>query len=304
MKLVSNNKIIYFTLDTKMNTKEKVDIILSPEFYWLRIFEIPVKYTSQAKKIVPNFFEDILEDDISKISYHIIKQDENKFMCFAYDNKKIFNSIKNSGIELANIHRVYFAQTECNSFKSFKINEKNFFYTDDNILVKSPYPMDESFDNINTQIQDIKLSSNFVDIKFYNKVMSLKKVISIISICILVGGINFFKAYEDNTSINKIDEKIQSLKSKNKVPSSFLQVNSIINQKQQEIKKELEKRELFFLLLNEKNFKLKSFQMKENEASFTFSSKNKKIIEFLNTNKKKISSSSLENSNLNIRIKL
>ena len=302
MKLVSNNKIIYFTLDTKINTKEKVDIILSPEFYWLRVFEIPVKYTSQAKKIVPNFFEDILEDDISKISYHIIKQEENKFMCFAYDNKKIFNSIKNSGIELANINRVYFAQTECKAFESFTTNEKSFFYTDDNILVKSPYPMDESFDNINTQIQDIKLSSNFVDIKFYNKIMSLKKVISIISICILVGGINFFKAYEDNTSINKIEEKIQSLKSRNKLPSSFLQVNAIINEKQQEIKKELEKRELFSILLNEKNLNLKSFQMKKNEASFTFSNDKKKVIELLNTKKKKISSSSVENSNLNIRI--
>ena len=121
---------------------------------------------------------------------------------------------------------------------------------------------------------------------------------------LVIGGINFFKASSHNTSINKIEEKIQSLKSRNKLPSSFLQVNAIINEKQQEIKKELEKRELFSILLNEKNLNLKSFQMKKNEASFTFSNDNKKIIELLNTKKKKISSSSVENSNLNIRIKL
>ena len=303
MKLASNNnKKIFFTLDTKIDIQEKVDIILSPEFYWVRIFDIPVKYVSQAKGVVPNLFEEVLEEDIDKISYHIIKQEEHKFLCFAYDNKKIFKAIKNSGIELTNINRVYFAQTECYDLGTFKVNEKSFFYTNENILVKAPEYMSSILEDGSDKIQKINLSSNFIDIKFYNKVMSLKKVILIASILALLSAMNFYKAYDNSVLTTTIKNKIQEIKVQNKLPTSSIQANSIINEKQSLVEKEIEKRELFYLLLSKPS--LKSFQMKKDEATFEFLGDNKDIIEILSSNKKEISSSDIENGNLNIRIKL
>ena len=62
MNIVSNNKStkIFLSSNTKIYETSKVDIILSPEFYWVRIFEIPVKNTIQAKAVLPTLFEDLL----------------------------------------------------------------------------------------------------------------------------------------------------------------------------------------------------------------------------------------------------
>ena len=102
MNIVSNNKSrkIFLSSNTKIYETSKVDIILSPEFYWVRIFEIPVKNTTQAKAVLPTLFEDLLLK-VTDLSYQVIKLEENKYLCFAYINKKIFEAIKNSGINLS-----------------------------------------------------------------------------------------------------------------------------------------------------------------------------------------------------------
>ena len=84
----------------KIYENSKVDIILSPEFYWIRIFDIPVKNIAQAKAVLPSLFEDILLK-VGELSYQVIKLEEGKYLCFAYINKKVFEAIKNSGINLS-----------------------------------------------------------------------------------------------------------------------------------------------------------------------------------------------------------
>ena len=90
MNLVLNkNSKIFLCSNTKIETSFKVDIILSPEFYWVRIFDIPVKNITQAKNVLPTLFEDIV-DSISDLSYQVIKLEDNKYLCFAYINKRIY----------------------------------------------------------------------------------------------------------------------------------------------------------------------------------------------------------------------
>ena len=157
MNIVSNNKNrkIFLSSNTKIYETSKVDIILSPEFYWVRIFEIPVKNTTQAKAVLPTLFEDLLLK-VTDLSYQVIKLEENKYLCFAYINKKIFEAIKNSGINLSLVNGVYFAQNECKEFRQFCVEDKSFLYTNDEILVKVPnevlsqkVEIDEFLQNIN-----------------------------------------------------------------------------------------------------------------------------------------------------------
>ena len=109
MNLVSSNKIkkIFLCSNMKIYENSKVDIILSPEFYWVRIFDIPVKNITQAKAVLPTLFEDILSK-VGELSYQVIKLEENKYLCFAYINKKIFEAIKQTGVNLSLVNGVSF----------------------------------------------------------------------------------------------------------------------------------------------------------------------------------------------------
>ena len=302
MKLALNSKKVFLTVGMKLSSEEKIDIILSPEFYWVRIFNIPVKYVSQARKIVPNFYEDIIGDVIDEISYMIIKIEEHKFLCFAYDNKKIYQAISDTGINIMNINRVYFAQTECIDFKDFFIDDKTFFYTEDNILVKAPKNSINSENNISENLDKIKLSPYNVDIRFYNKIISTKQIYFILVIFLIISTINFVKSFEYSKELKNIENEKEKLRAENNLPSSSIQIDTIINEKSALISKELKKRELLEYLLSNSNFK--SFKMKKNEINLLFTNEDKKIIDALISMKYKIIDTNVINGNQNIRIEL
>ena len=71
----SNSQTILFTKTSKYNTEFKLNIILSPEFYWTRIFKIPTKYIYEAKKYLPSLFENIIPSN-TEHNYKIKKIDE------------------------------------------------------------------------------------------------------------------------------------------------------------------------------------------------------------------------------------
>ena len=193
MSLVSSkNKKVFLCSNTKLQINHKVDIILSPEFYWVRVFDIPVKSLTQARHVLPTLFEDILETT-NELSYQVLKLKENKYLCFAYVNKKIYEAIKNSGINLSLVNSIYFAQNECKDFKQFTIEDKSFLYTNDNILVKVPNSFISEKLELNQHIENINLSSNKVDIKLYNNILTPKQIYTIIAICLFLSLINFYK---------------------------------------------------------------------------------------------------------------
>lgn len=304
MNLVSSKvSKVFLCKDTKINILDKVDIILSPEFYWVRIFDIPVKSVGQAKYVLPTLFEDILQN-IKELSYQIIKLEDGKFLCFAYENKKIFDAIKNSGINLSLVSSVYFAQNECTDIKQFIAEDKAFSYTNDGILVKIPKTLLTDNINISEKIDKINLSSNKVGIKLYNNLLSTKQIYLISIICFFFVIINLFKILSYNEEITKIDNKIKKVKSSVNMPSSILQVNSIINSHKKSVKKEILKRKAIVYVLSNRNFKLNSFELKKDILSLYFKNADKKKLEDYLSSKYEIISSKSTDLNLNIRIKI
>lgn len=190
------NKKIFLTKNTKITNliTRKIDIIISPEFYWVRKFEIPVKTETQARLVLPTLFEDII-DDISILTYQVIKLEENIFLCFAYQNKEIYEAIKRSDIPITQINSLYFAQNECKSFKSFETNSSKFMYTKEGILIKIPDDLLENTLDLEKVIDSIKLSSHKLQIKLYNDVIDTKfyySLFTIFAVLILMNFLNIF----------------------------------------------------------------------------------------------------------------
>jgi hypothetical protein len=300
--LNKNNKI-FLSSDTKIETSFKVDIILSPEFYWIRIFDIPVKNISQARDVLSTLFEDII-DNTNDLSYQVLKLEENKYLCFAYCNKKIYEAIKDSGINLSLVNSVYFAQNECKDFKQFNLEDKSFLYTEDGILVKVPNDLILEKLDLNEHINSITLSSNKVDIKLYNNILSRKQISFISIVCLLVSFINFIKIYDYKSESNNIEKQINDEKVRNNLPSSILQVDSIINKYKAISNTEIQKREAFHYILKNNNFEINSLVLEKDILILNIKNNNKKRDENYINKKYKIISSQINNSNLDIRIKL
>ena len=295
--------MIFLCSDTKIEVSHKVDIILSPEFYWVRIFNIPVKNITQARHVFPTLFEDIL-DNVSDLSYQAIKLDENKYLCFAYINKKIYEAIKNSGINLSLVNSVYFAQNECKEFRQFMVEDKSFLYTDDDILVKVPNGILNENINLNENLHHINISNNKVDIKLYNNFLSSKQIYLILAVSLLFSIINFTKIYDYKNSISLLDEKIELEKQKSNLPSSMIQVDSIISKYKNIADQEIRKREIISYLLENSSFKLDNISLEKDILTLVYQNSDKtKVEEYINK-KYKIISSKVENLDLYIRIKI
>lgn len=305
MNIVSNNKSrkIFLSSNTKIYETSKVDIILSPEFYWVRIFEIPVKNTTQAKAVLPTLFEDLLLK-VTDLSYQVIKLEENKYLCFAYINKKIFEAIKNSGINLSLVNGVYFAQNECKEFRQFCVEDKSFLYTNDEILVKVPNEVLSQKVEINEFLQNINLSSNKVDIKLYNNFLNQKQIYILMVVCLVVSFVNFSKYFSYSNEISKENEKIEEIKKANNLPSSMIQVDSIVNSNKKVAQNEIKKREALEYILSNGNFEIKSLELQNDELSINFLNVDKQKIEEFISLKYKIISSNSQNLILNIKVKI
>lgn len=304
MNLVLNkNNKIFLCSNTKIETFFKVDIILSPEFYWVRIFDIPVKNISQARNVLPMLFEDII-DSTNELSYQVLKLEENKYLCFAYVNKRIYEAIKDSGINLSLVNSVYFAQNECKDFKQFNVDDKSFMYTEDGILVKVPNDLLLDKLDLNEHINNINLSSNKVDIKLYNNILSRKQIYFISIVCLLVSFINFIKIYDYKSESSKIENKINQEKDRNNLPSSILQVDAIINKYKTIANTEIQKREVFEYILKNNNFKINSIVLEKDILILNIKNNNKKRDEDYINKKYKIISSRIIDSDLEIRIKI
>jgi len=304
LSLVSNkNKKVFLCTNTKIATIEKVDIILSPEFYWVRIFDIPVKNIMQARHVLPTLFEDILEN-ITNLSYQVIKLEENKYLCFAYINKKIYDVIKQSGISLSLVNGVYFAQNECKKFTQFNSDGKSFMYSEDGILIKVPKLITSNSIDLSEKIDSIELSSNKVNIKLYNNLLTSKQIYSILFVLISISILNIYKIIDYKKEVEIIDKKIEKIKIESNLPKSLLQTKAILKSNSKKLENEISKRDFLEYILVKNKIKIKTINLKAENLSLILENSNKKDIEDYISKKYKILSSNINGKDLNIRIKL
>ena len=215
MSLFSSEKIgrIFLSKHSVFEIEQKVDVILSPEFYWIRVFEIPVKTEKEALEVVPTLFEDV--HSFSEFSYKVINISHNKFMVFAYSNSEIIEFIKKANLSLSQIRLVYFAQTELKDFQDFSIFNDSYSYSDDGILLKLPNSLKQECISIEDKISALKLSNNNIDIKFYSNILDLKHLYKFSFLFIFFILMNLFRyfVYDKNiagtyTEIDRIKKNV------------------------------------------------------------------------------------------------
>lgn len=247
--LSSRNRIkIFLTKKSNLSIKKKIDLILSPEFYWVRIFEIPVSTSKEALGLLPTLFEDIVS--LNDINYKVIKLSDNKFLSFAYSNSQILEYIKKANLRFSQIKSVCFAQTEFQEYDEFTIFDTLYSYSNDGILVKLPFGFVEEFIDIEDKLSTLKLSSSRVDIRFYSNILDVQYIYKLSSVLILIVFINIFRYFSYEKDINIVNSEIYNIKNRSSMPSTLIQTNSIINKFKNKLKNEIKLRYAMEYILN------------------------------------------------------
>jgi hypothetical protein len=158
---------------------KKLNIILSPSFYWVKKVSLPVKTVRDAIKLLPSVFEDMLPVGI--YSYSAYKEGE-YFYVFAYEDKKIIDTFQKLGISLSNISNVYFAQSELKNLQgAIKVSDTQSVYLKDGIVVLVPCCWIE--ENGKLDVDSLHLSKYKIKLKQYGHIVDNRVFYKVIAIC-------------------------------------------------------------------------------------------------------------------------
>ena len=222
-KTIFLQKDIKFTIDTN----EYVNIILSPEFYWVRIFDIPITSQKEALRALPNLFEEFFNTDGYK--FYIKKLEDNKYLSFAYSEEEIKSAIKNAGLLIKQVLNIYFAQNELNQYPLFKVENRVFGYQD-GILVKIPPNLSNGMELQSVDFEALKLSKHSFLINNSSKYIDNKSAYILSTIFILFALVVFAKLFVINSKIDSYPTQIGNIKKEYNLMPTLFQTNSMIKE--------------------------------------------------------------------------
>lgn len=158
--------------------------------------------------------------------------------------------------------------------------------------------------DLNEFIHTINLSSNKVNIKLYNNYFNQKQLYILIAILSFVSLINFSKIISYSSEISKQNNKIEELIKLNNLPSSMIQIDSIINTNKKVAQLEIKKREALEYILSSGNFEIKNLELQNDLLNINFLNVDKQKIEEFLSKRYKITSINSQNLILNVKVQL
>jgi len=301
-------KTVFLQKNSHFNLHDKVNIVLSPELYWVRIFDIPIDSMSEVKRVVPDFFEEFF--DIKNYKFKVIKIDKHKYLCFAYDENDIVQKIKDSSLEFKNIINIYFAQNELISrFKNelfYNINNKTYALKD-GIIIKIPDALATNVQKKDFFFDNITFSNHKVYINQSSKYIDIKTAYILSTIFILFSLITFSKSIYINNRASSYENKIEKLKKQYSLPLSKIQTKSIMNEfkaSKNNYFKVLKSMQYILKYKDQINTKLISINYSNLNLMIKFENKNENNIKKYIQKKYKIISSNKSKDILSIRVKI
>jgi hypothetical protein len=223
------SKVILYTKDFNENINYPVDVILSPQFYWIKKIDVPIKNPFQAKKIAKNMFD--LEGEYI---FDAIKIGDNYYAIAIDKNLKL-------NIPKKYIKSIRIAQKELYKYDCIEVSPKYSLKKVDGLFFC--FLNDGNCSKIDDILKNIKLSNYTLSLDAINLDKSslfLLFASFIFVISYFVIGAVFYKK-----ELNLIEEKKSSL-SKYNLPLTTFQLDAIyanlkeIDNKQKKIKKTLE----------------------------------------------------------------
>lgn len=244
----TTNSVVFLDPHTqnfpKIEDAKRLDVILSPALYWVKKLSLPVKNTRDAKKLLPSIFEDILP--LGNYSYAIFKE-EDGFIAFAYEDKKIIDELGRQHINIATVANVYFAQSELANKTPAQINDKEALVMQNDLLFIVPLAWLGTLEYL--KLHDLKLSKKTVKLHQFSHIIdnsSLKKVGALLSVFILI---LFVEIFITSQKINSVESQKEQLFAEYKLYPTMMQNKAVLDEFTGIFDKQTKLREIFEAVL-------------------------------------------------------
>jgi len=245
--------------------EKSANVILSPALYWVRKVSLPVKSVREVKPLLESLFEETLPEGI--YSYSVYKQGEEYFI-FAYEDKKILDTLHSKGIPSAKINAVYFAQSELmNLDEPKKISEEEIILVQDDIVILLPSQFVQDAQRLD--VSDVKVSKNAIHLKQFGHIVnekSLYTIAAIFLVFIVLVGSEYFITLHKAQKLQTQRERIFSLYD---LKSTMFQNKSLLRSYEGEYKTQSK--------LRESMAKILSLSLKSGDKIKAIEYKNKKL---------------------------
>jgi len=303
----SNNKIFYLTSTSSIQESGGFDVILSPQFYWVKKVELPVKRVSQALSLAESVYANSLP--AGDFAFEASKSGE-EFVIIAYDKEKISQVLKEKFIKNAKVSGIYFAQNEFSELDGCcGIDQNNSLINLNGLVLQVPRVCTESRKEITSYLENKKLSRNKISLgAFESSVVDAKEFyllaagVAILFASFVMDTINY------KSEISSLEKQRVELVSKYDLPQTSIQLASI--------KKSLTKTFTTQKKIRDALFGVNSVKLKKGEfiESIKANSKETVIVIKVDSNNREqeikrelsktinVKSTNVENDNLTIRI--
>ena len=248
------SKVIFYTKDFNKKINYPVDVILSPQFYWIKKIDIPIKSIFQAKKIAKNLF------DI-----------EGEYIFDAFKTGGIYCAVavkKNLELKIDKkyIKSIRIAQKELYEYECLEVGDKHCIKKVDDIFF---YFLNEgNCKKIDEVLKNIKLSNYTISLDTIN--LDKSSLILLFASFVFIIGYFIIGTVSYKKDLTLIEQKKASL-SKYNLPLTSFQLDAIysnlkkIDIAQKRIRKDLKifsntplnKNEEYIKLSFNKNFYVK-----------------------------------------------
>ena len=271
-------RVILYTKDFSEEINEPVDVILSPQYYWIKKIDIPIKSLSDAKKIAKTMFK----LDESYI-YDAFKT-EDGFYAYAIKKNLQLNIDKKYIISLR------LAQSELYMYDKINVSQNHSIQKIDGLLFC--FPKTQNAPEIEDVLKEIKLSKNTVNL--YNRI-NIDKSLSILGIIIflLFNAIFILKTIQNKKALFELQKQKSEFIKKHRLPKTTFQLKAMLSElektdkEQKKIKKALEfitktplkKGEKFTLLSYDGHFRVEIKTAKNLDGYFSKMFKVKSILQ-------------------------
>ncbi len=303
MKLFNkkNRRIDYISKNIKfedINNREKRDLVLAPNFYWVKRENLGVPSEKEAIKFAKSVFDGVLPE-LDSFKFFTIKEKVNEkaeisYLFIAYNPIEISKYLVEIGIDEKNIANIYIAQSEFNEIvDSIIINDNKSIVSIDGIISEIPFKTESQISIIN-YLQSNKRSKYSIKIKGLDSEGSPILLLSAIPFAISIYfGLDIYKLNSDKVILeNEIIKRREAYK----LPDTSFQIASLlkkfetIEEDQSNLRDNLywlsesnfnsfgKIQNLVIYKNGELNFKFKIKQKdKLNEMKMTLQKKNKKV---------------------------
>ena len=224
--LKSNKETIFVTKKTRITKRGNFNVILSPQFYWVKKVKLPVTNVRSAKKLAKSVFENSLPS--GNFSYLVTKSND-EFIIIAYNKEEISKSFEEIFADKKDIKGVYFAQNELKDLNECTIIDAFSALSNiDDLLIQVPRRCTNTSSSIDKHLKDLTLSNKKVNIALTSEIqLSNKTIYAIISVFILF-FISFTIEYLTYKSeLQTLKHTKSKLIKKYDLPQTMIQIKSI-----------------------------------------------------------------------------